>query len=105
LASELRPPIEANITHRSERGEELVRLLRLGALDAAFLWSTPPPPAGLHVVLLPAAAGGEVTLTLAGLTCSRLAEGEWSGILAVWRSEATRHALEAGAATPAKGTP
>jgi hypothetical protein len=93
LPEDLRSGIEANLTHRSERGDELVRLLRLGALDAAFLWATPPPPAVLHVVRLPE-AGRAACITITGLSCSRLTDLEWSQVIAVWRSETTQRALD-----------
>jgi len=102
LPAELGPAIEANIRHRSERGDELLRLLRLGALDAVFLWATPPPPAALRVVRLPEAGPG-ASLVIAGLACSRLGDADWAAILAVWRDTATRRALDGEPVAPASG--
>lgn len=102
LPPDLAKAIEANITHRSDRGEELVRLLRLGALDAVFLWATPPPPAALHVVRLDAAVPG-AALVVAGLSCSRLDEDDWAAVLAAWRDPGTQRALDGEPVPPATG--
>jgi len=71
LPEALRQDLDANTVHRSESSEELLRLLKLGALDAVFVWNHPAPPTGLQKQVLQG-AGAHCDVTLVGLGCSRL---------------------------------
>lgn len=93
LPAELRPLVEANTVQRGERGEELVRLVRLGALDAAFVWDTPPPAAGLHLVRLPPDPAPCPLLVIA-LRCSRLSAEDSAALLTELRGEPVARALQ-----------
>jgi hypothetical protein len=85
LPMDLRPLVEANTRQRGERSEELVRLLRLGALDAAFVWDTPAPAADLQRVRLPPDPS-PCPLLIVALSCSRLAVDESAALLAEMRA-------------------
>lgn len=71
LSPSERQTMEANIVYRSERCAELIRLVRLGALDAAFIWAPDTPPADLHAIRIPPERGATRDLLVGTLSCSR----------------------------------
>lgn len=92
LPPELRPLVAANTRQRSERGDELVRLLRLGALDAALVWDTPPPAADLQRLPLPEDPS-PCPLLIVALSCSRLSPAASAALLTELRGDAVPRAL------------
>jgi len=88
----LRAAVSANIVHRSARSDQLVRLVKLGSLDAAFVWSSPPPASDLPTLPLPRQAGSR-PLRIVALSCSRLAEAQTKAMLDVWQSPVAVQAL------------
>lgn len=84
LPTALRQAIETNVVHRSERADELLRLLRLGALDAVFVWDSAALPGdGLH--RLPLTQGSaQCPVWLAPLSASRLRADRRQALLNLW---------------------
>jgi len=93
LPSDLRAPITANIRHRSARADELIRLVRQDALDAAIVWAPPPAGAALEVLSV---GGGDACCPLLAqpLSCSKLSSAQWEAVLAVCRDPAVVQALQ-----------
>ena len=91
LPADLGRLVEANTRQRSERSEELLRLVRLGALDAAFVWDTPPPTDLRRLRLPPDPL--PCSLQLVALSCSRLSQADSAALLATLRDEPVRRAL------------
>ncbi|MDX9978857.1 MAG: hypothetical protein RBU25_02305 [Lentisphaeria bacterium] len=85
LPAELREAIAPQVVHRSGRGDELVRLVRLGSLDAALVWDSPPPAPDLPTLALPKAEAS-CPLHIAALTTSRLPATEAKALLEAWRT-------------------
>lgn len=94
LPEVLRASIASNVCHRSARPDELVRLVRLGSLDAAFVWDRPPTPGLKSLPLVGEAAGA--SLRIVALACSRLPAAEARAMLERWRGPATAQMLATG---------
>ena len=92
LPSPLREAVDVNARHRSERCDELVRLIRLGALDAAVVWETPSLPEGLRSLAIPGTASAG-RLYAIRLTCSRHTPERLSRVGDAWSGDAGRTAL------------
>jgi hypothetical protein len=92
LPPDLRPLVAANTQQRSEKSDELLRLVRLGALDAAFVWDTPPPSTDLHILRLPPDPS-PCPLLIVALSCSRLSVADSDALLAELRAEPAARAL------------
>jgi len=60
-----------NVAYRSDRCSELMRLVRLDALDAAFIWSRPSLPEGLCRVGIPVERQVTCDVLVGVLSCSR----------------------------------
>lgn len=91
IPASLWPQIESNIRQRSDRAGELEQLVRLGALDAAFVWAS---PLAADLVVVP--VGGDMAccpLLIAPLSCSRLGEAQARDILQIWRDPDVVRAL------------
>ncbi|MBT7059981.1 MAG: hypothetical protein HN976_33095 [Lentisphaerae bacterium] len=74
IPAALRDPITANLRHRTERSGELVRLVGLGSLDAAFVWNTTDLPPGVAYYSVPELQSAGCPLLLLQLTCSQQPE-------------------------------
>ncbi len=95
LPQELRPSVVANVRYRSARADELVRLVRLGTLDAALVWDYPVSATDLAVLPL-ARETASAPVRLVALSCSRLSTAEVKAILGWW-GETTLTAKPGGA--------
>ena len=80
LPESLRAAVAKKIVHRSERSDELLRLLDLGGLDAVFVWDQPPPPETFPTQKLETPKGKRDVVIIA-LTCSRLPSSERQRLL------------------------
>jgi len=85
LPAELREAVAPQVVHRSGRGDELVRLVRLGSLDAALVWDSPPPAPDLPTLALPRTEAA-CPLHVAALTTSRLPAAETKALMEIWRT-------------------
>jgi hypothetical protein len=85
LPADLREAIAPQVIHRSGRGDELVRLVRLGSLDAALVWDTPPPAPDLPTLSLPRDQAS-CPLHVMALDTSRLPAAESRTLLEFWRT-------------------
>lgn len=83
LPQELRQAVVANVRYRSARADELVRLVRLGTLDAALVWDYPVPATDLAVLPL-ARETASAPVRLIALSCSRISAAEAKTILGGW---------------------
>lgn len=92
LPEELRAACAPLVVHRSGRADELVRLIRLGTLDGAFVWDSPPPVAGMAILPLPREVTA-VPLQVAPLSTSRLSAAESRSLLDIWRTDRAAAAL------------
>lgn len=104
LPKELRAAVAANVVYRSERPAQLLRMLRLGGLDAAFVWDLPPPPAALHVLPLSGDAS-RCPVFAVTLTSSRLSATEIAAVQEVWTRAAGGAFAPAARARGAGGAP
>jgi hypothetical protein len=94
LAEDLGAALSANTVHRTERSDELIRLLGLGALDGAFVWHPGVLPAGLREVPLPRNSGaGSCPLTAVVLACSDRRSGVLDRLVSAWCGAQGRAAL------------
>ena len=92
LPEALRSAISANVVHHSARSDELVRLVGLGSLDAAFVWSSPPPAPDLSTLHLPRQADFR-PLRIVALSCSRLPTADTKAMLDLWERSIAPQAL------------
>jgi hypothetical protein len=95
LPESLRGTVSRNTTHRDNRSDALVRLVRLDTLDAAFVWDTPPPAPDLTTLLLPRKLAS-CPLNLMALSCSKLRTVEQQALLRLWQSREMADALSGG---------
>lgn len=85
LPAKLREAVAPQVVHRSGSGDELVRLVRLGSLDGALVWDSPPPAPDLPTLALPRAEAS-CPLHVVALTTSRLPAAETKALLEAWRT-------------------
>lgn len=83
LPAPLRDAAAARVRHRSERCDELVRMVRLGALDTALVWEPCSLPEGLRSLAVPGAASAGRVYAIQ-LSCSRQSADRLSGVRAAW---------------------
>ncbi len=88
LSPGLADGVEAHIGQRSVRPSELVRLLRLEALDAVFVWDNPALTRGLERTVLP----GSCPLVAIQLSCSEKPTALLDAVREIWAdTEAAEH--------------
>ena len=102
LPADLRQAVDANVRHRSEHSGELIRLVRLGALDGALVWAALPAPQGLRSLAVPG-AGSAGRLRVVQLTCSRQPARRLAAVHSAWSGNAGQRTLQSLGVRPQVG--